>query len=90
MNLVLYYTIRTSVIYVENYNRLNGENQTVNNVNYKKGVVVMIEESRLTGLKKHAEEINAIVKESLQGALIALMRQKTYERITVTELCAKA
>ena len=50
----------------------------------------MIEESRLTGLKKHAEEINAIVKESLQGALIALMRQKTYERITVTELCAKA
>ena len=50
----------------------------------------MIEESRLTGLKKHSEEINAIVKESLQGALIALMRQKTYERIIVTELCAKA
>ena len=50
----------------------------------------MIEESRLTGLIKQAEEINAIVKESLQGALIALMRQKTYERITVTELCAKA
>lgn len=90
MNLILYYTIRTSVIYVEDYNRLNGENQTVNNVNYKKGVVVMIVESRLTGLKKHAEEINAIVKESLQGALIALMRQKTYERITVTELCVKA
>lgn len=50
----------------------------------------MIEESRLTGLIKHAEEINAIVKESLQGALIALMRRKTYERITVAELCAKA
>ena len=46
----------------------------INNVNYKRGVVVMIEESRLTGLIKHAEEISAIVKESLQGALIALMR----------------
>ena len=46
----------------------------------------MIEESRLTGLIKHAEEINAKIKESLQGALIALTRRKT----TVTELCAKA
>ncbi len=36
----------------------------------------MIEESRLTGLIKQAEEINAIVEESLQGALIALMRRK--------------
>ena len=34
----------------------------------------MIEESRLTGLIKHAEEINAKVEESLQAALIALMR----------------
>ena len=45
---------------------------------------------RLAGLRKHSEEINRLVVESLQGALLQLIGKLPYERITVTELCKKA
>ena len=45
---------------------------------------------RLSGLRKHSEEINKIVIESLQGALLKLIGKLPYERITITELCKKA
>ena len=47
-------------------------------------------EERLSGLRKHSEELNKLVIESLQGALLQLVVRKPYERITVTELCHKA
>lgn len=47
-------------------------------------------EERLSGLRKHSEEINRLVVESLQGALLQLIGKKDYDSITVTELCAKA
>jgi AcrR family transcriptional regulator len=50
----------------------------------------MDEESKLTGLKKHSEEINRIVKESLREALLFLLSRKEYDKITITELCQKA
>ena len=45
---------------------------------------------RLSGLRKHSEEINQLVVESLQGALLQLIGKVPYERITITELCKKA
>lgn len=59
-------------------NVTNKSNENVNSVD------------RLAGLKKHSEEINKIVVESLQGALLQLIGKMPYERITVTELCKKA
>ena len=47
-------------------------------------------EERLSGLRKHSEELNKLVVESLQGALLQLIGKLPYERITVTELCKKA
>lgn len=46
--------------------------------------------SRLVGLKKHSEELNKVVVESLEGALLNLIEKKPYEQISITELCAKA
>ncbi len=45
---------------------------------------------RVSGLRRHSEEVNKLVVESLQGALIKLIGQKPYDSITVTELCRKA
>lgn len=59
-----------------------------NNTDKKKKNV--INEDRLAGLRRHSEEINGIVIESLQGALLQLICKKPYESITVTELCKKA
>lgn len=47
-------------------------------------------DERLAGLRRHSEEVNKLVVESLQGALLLLIGQKPYENITVTELCRKA
>ena len=47
-------------------------------------------DERLSGLRRHSEELNRIVVESLQGALLQLITKKSYESITVTELCKKA
>lgn len=45
---------------------------------------------KLVGLKRHSREINAIIKESLRGGLLELMKKMPYEKITITELCKKA
>ena len=44
----------------------------------------------MSGLRRHSEELNKIVIESLQGALLQLITKKPYDSITVTELCKKA
>ena len=61
----------------------------MSNISNKKSENV-INEERLAGLRKHSEEINKLVVESLQGALLHLIGKIAYERITVTELCRKA
>ncbi len=58
------------------------------NENYKDGNSVNSE--RLVGLRRHSEEVNKLVVESLQGALLQLIVKKDYDSITVTELCRKA
>lgn len=45
---------------------------------------------KTAGLRRHSEEVNKIVVESLQGALLLLMAQKPFKSITVSELCRKA
>lgn len=47
-------------------------------------------DDKLVGLRKHSEELNKLVVESLQGALLKLIKIKPYDSITVTELCKKA
>ena len=47
-------------------------------------------DERLSGLRRHSEELNRVVIESLQGALLQLVTKKSYDSITVTELCKKA
>ena len=47
-------------------------------------------DERLSGLRRHSEELNKVVVESLQGALLQLISKKPYDSITVTELCKKA
>ena len=47
-------------------------------------------EERLAGLRRHSEEVNKLVVESLQGALLQLIGKKPYDSITITELCRKA
>ena len=47
-------------------------------------------DERLSGLRRHSEELNRVVIESLQGALLQLITKKSYDSITVTELCKKA
>lgn len=49
-----------------------------------------VNEERLSGLRKHSEELNKLVIESLQGALLQLVMKKPYDSITITELCRKA
>ena len=58
------------------------------NEKYKDGNSVNSE--RLVGLRRHSEEVNKLVVESLQGALLQLIVKKDYDSITVTELCRKA
>ncbi|MDE7163800.1 MAG: TetR/AcrR family transcriptional regulator [Clostridiales bacterium] len=47
-------------------------------------------DKKLSGLKKHSEELNRLVVESLQGALLKLIEIKPYDEISITELCNKA
>ena len=47
-------------------------------------------DERLAGLRRHSEELNKLVIESLQGALLQLVVKKPYDSITITELCRKA
>lgn len=50
----------------------------------------VIFDDRFFGLRKHSEQLNKLVVESLQGALLQLIVKKPYDKITVTELCKKA
>jgi len=45
---------------------------------------------KTSGLKTYNENLNKIVKESLQQALLMLLDTKDFEKISVTELCKKA
>lgn len=48
------------------------------------------EENKLKILRMSNEESNRVTRESLQGALIYLMRKKSIDQITVTELVKKS
>ncbi|MGN1062478.1 MAG: TetR/AcrR family transcriptional regulator [Candidatus Scatosoma sp.] len=50
----------------------------------------IVSEEQMAGLKRHCEEINRIVTESLQEALLALIEKNPYEEIKITALCKKA
>ena len=45
---------------------------------------------KTSGLKTYNENLNKVVRESLQQALLMLMDTKEFSRISVTELCKKA
>ena len=47
-------------------------------------------ENKTTGLKLHNENLNKIICESLQQALLFLMNKQTFSSITITALCKKA
>lgn len=82
-------TTKTVVINAIIYLKDNKINQ-MDNAKNKPATNVVVVESRLSGLKKHSEELNRVVIESLQNALFMLMKQKEYSKITITELCQKA
>lgn len=42
------------------------------------------------GLKLHNQQLNQEIIESLQEALLILMKEKNFKKITITELCSKA
>lgn len=50
----------------------------------------VINEDQVAGLRRHSENVNKIVVESLKEALLQLIGKKNFESITVTELCQKA
>lgn len=45
---------------------------------------------KLEGLRKHNEQLNAFINECITNALFLLMKEKPYEKITVSELCKRA
>ncbi len=45
---------------------------------------------KTSGLKAHNENLNRVVCESLQQALLMLMDSKDFTKISITELCKKA
>ncbi len=47
-------------------------------------------EEKTAGLRRHSEEINRVVKESLRQALIILLQTTSYDKITVSAVCKKA
>ncbi len=47
-------------------------------------------EKKIRGIMKYNKESRSILKESCQGALLALMEQKNYSEINITEICRKA
>ncbi len=50
----------------------------------------MKDENRFSGLKKHSEELNRVVVESLKEALIDLMGKFPFDKISITALCKRA
>lgn len=47
-------------------------------------------DSKIEALRQYNEELNNLTKESLQTALISLLADKPYEKISVTDICKKA
>lgn len=47
-------------------------------------------DGRLSGLKRHSRDVNRIVRESLQEAFLKTLEMKSFEDISITELCTKA
>lgn len=47
-------------------------------------------EDRYDSLRRHSAESNALAKSCLKTALLALMREKSYKDLSVSELCRKA
>lgn len=47
-------------------------------------------DKQYAGLKEHSAQSNRFVKEYLKAALLALMKEKSYKNLTVSELCKKA
>lgn len=47
-------------------------------------------ENRIIGLQNHNEDLNKLVCESLQTALLLILKNKEYSKISVTEICQKA
>lgn len=47
-------------------------------------------DEKLTGLKEYNSSLNHLVKESLEEALVSLMKVKDFNQITICELCKKA
>ncbi len=52
--------------------------------------IVMKVVDKTAGLKRHSEEVNKVVRESLRGALTLLMKETPYEKITISAICQKA
>lgn len=50
----------------------------------------MTEEKKLRGLKEHNANLNKLITESLIEALIILMKEKDYQKISITDICKTA
>ncbi len=50
----------------------------------------MAEERNIFGLKKHNEELKTLTRESIISALMLLVKNKSFEQISVTDICNKA
>ena len=44
-------------------------------------------DEKLSGLKEYNSSLNHLVKESLEEALVSLMKVKDFNQITISELC---
>ena len=49
-----------------------------------------MEENRYGNLRRYSAESNSLVRDCLKGALLTLIREKSYKDISVSELCRKA
>ena len=47
-------------------------------------------DKHIEGLKTYNENLNKVVKESLQTALVLTMQQQDFSKISITDLCKKA
>ncbi len=60
----------------------------LNGTDKKRGIVMADE--KIAGLRRHSEEINRLVNESLRGALVILLKDTEYDKITISGICLKA
>ena len=50
----------------------------------------MSEANKTKGLRRHNQELNNVICDSLRQALVVLLNEKDFKKITITELCKKA